>query len=265
MRESLEQKERIVSYWTRRSDGFAAQRAAELESGLHERWLKLIKADLLSVKPEWAKVQERSSHEAVGLRPLKILDVGTGSGFFAILLSLTGHQVMGIDLTEAMIRHAAGLAAQYGCSAEFLVMDAENLDFEDKSFDVVISRNLTWILPDPQRAYQEWMRVLRPGGVLLNYDADYGMACFTEPEDQLPAEHAHNKIGRNMMQECQNLKDELDISSWRRPEWDASVLRQIGYEELDIDREVSKYIYREKDEFYNPVPLFSLKVVKKYD
>lgn len=259
------QKERIINYWAQRSDGFALQREAELESRLHERWLRLIEADLLSAKPEWAETCEGLEAPKTRLRSLKILDVGTGSGFFAILLSLTGHQVMGIDLTEAMILHADELARRYGCNAEFQVMDAENLNFKDKSFDVVISRNLTWILPDPKGAYEEWMRVLNTGGVLLNYDADYGAACFTESEDNLPPEHAHNKIEKNVMQECQNLKDALDISSRRRPEWDETVFRQMGYEELNVNRDVSKYIYQEKDEFYNPIPLFSLRVVKKHD
>ena len=42
----------------------------------------------------------------------------------------------------------------------FLVMDAEKLEFEDASFDMVISRNLTWTLPHAEEAYQEWKRVL---------------------------------------------------------------------------------------------------------
>mgnify|MGYP000482475991 FL=1 len=48
-----------------------------------------------------------------------------------------------------------------------------NLEYEDESFDVVITRNLTWTLPDVDKAYKEWHRVLRKGGVLLNYDANY--------------------------------------------------------------------------------------------
>ena len=43
-------------------------------------------------------------------------------------------------------------------------MDAENLRFADESFDVVISRNLTWTLPDVKSAYREWVRVLKKGG-----------------------------------------------------------------------------------------------------
>lgn len=41
-------------------------------------------------------------------------------------------------------------------------MDAENPEHDDDTFDFVISRNLTWTLPDAQKAYKEWMRVLKP-------------------------------------------------------------------------------------------------------
>ena len=43
-------------------------------------------------------------------------------------------------------------------------MDAQKLDFEDNTFDVVISRNLTWNLEHPDVAYREWVRVLKVGG-----------------------------------------------------------------------------------------------------
>lgn len=238
------QKDRIVRYWTQRSDSFAKQREAELGSRLHDRWLELIRSELPDGR-------------------LRILDVGTGSGFFAILLSMEGHQVTGIDLTESMIDNAEKLARQYGCDTSFEVMDAEHLHYMSESFDVVISRNLTWTLPNPVKAYREWLRVLKTGGILLNYDADYGMACFTGPEEDLPKEHAHHQIERKLMQECENLKQELDISSRRRPEWDVSVMKLLGCQEVCIRRDISEQIYLERDEFYNPVPLFSLKVVKQ--
>ena len=80
----------------------------------------------------------------------------------------------GTDLTPQMVESAEKLAGEEQVSCEFLVMDAEKLEFGDDTFDVVISRNLTWTLPHPQEAYREWKRVLKPGGILLNFDADYG-------------------------------------------------------------------------------------------
>ena len=59
-------------------------------------------------------------------------------------------------------------------------MDAENPEYDDDTFDFVISRNLTWTLPDAQKAYKEWMRVLKKGGRLLNFDANWYHHLFDE-------------------------------------------------------------------------------------
>lgn len=99
---------------------------------------------------------------------LRILDVGCGTGFFTILLAKQGHHVTGTDLTPDMIANSRILAKEEQVSCDFQVMDAEHLSFQDESFDVVISRNLTWTLPEAAQAYKEWTRVLKPGGLLLN-------------------------------------------------------------------------------------------------
>ena len=52
-------------------------------------------------------------------------------------------------------------------TADFLKMDSHALSFEDNTFDLLINRNVTWTLYDPEKAYKEWYRVLKPGGRLL--------------------------------------------------------------------------------------------------
>ena len=186
---------------------------------------------------------------------LQILDIGTGTGYFAILLSQIGHQVTGIDLTDAMLKEARDNAALYQVHPTFQQMDAQKLAFLDQSFDVVISRNLTWTLPDAEHAYQEWFRVLKPGGVMINLDANYGAADFADTAD-LPENHAHHQIQDDLMQECEDIKRQLPISSFLRPAWDLETLGRMGVEEFSFDLGISKRIYIEKDEFYNPTPMF---------
>ena len=232
-----ERKERIVNYWEKRSDSFLEQRRAELHSALAGRWM----AELKKYLPE--------------KKNLRILDVGCGTGFFTILLAKEGHQVTGIDLTPDMITHAKELAEEEKADCRFMVMDAEAPDFPDEEFDVIVSRNLTWTLPDAEHAYQEWFRVLKPGGVMINLDANYGAADFADTAD-LPENHAHHQIQDELMQECEDIKRQLPISSFLRPAWDLETLRRTGVEEFSFDLGISKRIYTEKDEFYNPTPMF---------
>ena len=70
---------------------------------------------------------------------------------------------------------------------------------------MIVSRNLTWTLPDAEHAYQEWFRVLKPGGVMINLDANYGAADFADTAD-LPENHAHHQIQDDLMQECEDIK-----------------------------------------------------------
>ena len=143
------------------------------------------------------------------------------------------------------------------------ILDAEKPEFPDATFDVVVSRNLTWTLPHAEEAYREWTRVLKKGGVLLNFDADYGHDDFTRDEEKLPPEHAHCRLKEGLVQECEAIKDELEISRKLRPQWDLEVLGKMGYVSVTVDETLSDRIYRNFDKFYNPTPRFALKAVKE--
>lgn len=238
-----ERKERIVSYWEKRNGDFLEHKRAELHSPMSKRWLYEIKNQL---------PQDRN---------LRILDVGCGAGFFSVLLAKEGYQVTGVDLTPDMVENARTLAEEEKTDCEFFVMDAENLRFADESFDVVISRNLTWTLPDVKSAYREWVRVLKKGGILLNFDANYGLSDFTDL-CELPDNHAHQEIGDDMMRECEEIKRQLPISSYSRPAWDLETLGAMKLQEFSVDLGISSRIYVEKDEFYNPTPMFMLRTCK---
>ena len=192
---------------------------------------------------------------------LRILDVGCGTGFFTILLAKQGHQVTGTDLTPDMVANSRILAKEEQVNCNFEIMDAEHLSFADNSFDVVISRNLTWTLPEAAQAYKEWTRVLKPGGVLLNFDANYGAVDFAETSD-LPENHAHKQLGDSLMQECEDIKRQLPISSYIRPAWVVEELGKVGMEQISIDLGVSRRMYKEKDAFYNPTPMFAIAATK---
>ena len=74
--------------------------------------------------------------------------------------------MMGRKMATPGAKEAKKNAGELAGSIRFLEGSAEALDFEDEAFDVVLSRSLTWNLPHPDKAYAEWTRVLKPGGLL---------------------------------------------------------------------------------------------------
>jgi len=206
-------EQRVRHYWTLRSHDFGTVRKNELDNDMGQRWL----CELEKLLPDG--------------KNLRILDVGTGTGFFAILLSQAGQRVEGIDLTPAMLSEAQEVAAQRGLSIVFREMDAQALDYPDESFDVVLSRNLTWTLPEPEKAYREWFRVLKPGGWLLNFDADYAanvrshsmQNCKVAPDSP----YGHIGMTDALQQENDEITLTMDIGQLR-PAWDTRKLNVLS-------------------------------------
>lgn len=98
---------------------------------------------------------------------LKVLDMGTGTGFLALLLAEMGHDVTGADWSGNKLEKAKEKTKSSSTSIKFVREDAENLSFEAERFDAVVSRHLIWTLSNPASAFREWARVTKPGGRVL--------------------------------------------------------------------------------------------------
>ena len=232
--------ERVMDYWTVRAHDFAAVRKNELQDPISIRWV----GEMEKYLPEAPQ--------------LDILDVGTGTGYFAILLSQRGHRLTGIDLTPAMIEEAGRLAADSGADPRLLVMDAQATAFDDGSFDAVITRNLTWTLPDPAKAYREWFRVLRPGGVLLNFDADYARNVRNQNQRESyirnTGVYGHIGITPELSRENAEITLSMPAGSAVRPDWDLCLIREAGFSVCGADPDAGKRILQERD--LSDAPLF---------
>jgi phosphatidylethanolamine/phosphatidyl-N-methylethanolamine N-methyltransferase len=103
--------------------------------------------------------------EAVGGR---VLEVGVGTGL-SLADYARGTRVVGIDISEPMLDKARRrVEAQRLSNVEALeVMDAECLPVADASFDVVVAQYVVTAIPNPERALDEFARVVRPGGEII--------------------------------------------------------------------------------------------------
>lgn len=134
----------VEAYWTRRAESYSDVVCHELNHSNEKSWMDVILKEI----PEDKKI--------------KIADMGTGPGFFAISLAKRGYDVTAVDYTQEMLNHAMQNAGTYASRITWMRGDVQNLEnIQDGSFDVIVTRNLTWNLEEPQKAYQEWCRVLK--------------------------------------------------------------------------------------------------------
>jgi ubiquinone/menaquinone biosynthesis C-methylase UbiE len=106
--------------------------------------------------------------DRVGIREgMEVLDVGTGSGgSVAIPAALRGAHVVGCDLTPELFDAARGRERAAGVEVEWVEADAEDLPFDEASFDRVLSTFGHMLAPRHAAAAAELARVCRPGGVV---------------------------------------------------------------------------------------------------
>ncbi|MFT7120103.1 MAG: MPBQ/MSBQ methyltransferase [Neolewinella sp.] len=98
---------------------------------------------------------------------LKVIDVGSGTGFTTegIVSRVPARNVTCVDQSPHQMAHARAKAALQGCT--FKVGDAENIPYEDNSFDRYVSAGSIEYWPDPQMGINEAYRVVKPGGWAL--------------------------------------------------------------------------------------------------
>ena len=237
---------RVENYWSKRAQDFNTVRRNELENEISNRWMDVFHCYLPKN------------------RRLNILDIGTGTGYFAILLSREGHLVTGIDLTEAMIEEARITAKDYHVSPTFIQMDAQSTSFDDSTFDVIVTRNLTWTLPDPQTAYKEWYRILKKGGLLLNFDANYAdnIRNQRQKDSYISSSdiYGHCGITSDLQKENDDITLSMPCSVHHRPDWDMELIKKAGFSRYSIDRNLGKKVLKEHD--LADAPLFLIQALK---
>ena len=97
---------------------------------------------------------------------VRVLDVAAGTGNASLRAAERGAMVTASDLTPELLEAGRAVAEADGLSLEWVEADAENLPFEDESFDVVMSSIGAMFAPHHQAVADEMVRVCRPGGTI---------------------------------------------------------------------------------------------------
>jgi ubiquinone/menaquinone biosynthesis C-methylase UbiE len=151
----------VSRYWGGRAAGFdLAPSHGVLNEAQHQAWLTLLQ-------------------QVTGALPLRVLDVGCGTGFLALRMAELGHTAVGIDLSEEMLAEARRKAAHSGLPVTFCPGDAEAPPPDGAPYDVIIERHVIWTLPQPRAAMRAWHALLKPGGQLVLIEGIFEMSNRT--------------------------------------------------------------------------------------
>ncbi|AMM54330.1 class I SAM-dependent methyltransferase [Pyrococcus kukulkanii] len=182
----------------------------------------------VSSPDEWRRVLSR-----VFPKKMKILDVGTGTGFIAMRLAELGHDVTGIDISENMIEIAKEKARRANLPIRFLIGDAENLPFEDGEFNGVICRHVLWTLPNPEKALMEFFRVTKPGGKVVIIEGNWKQPTGLKKAIRYFATLIYEKRKPTSLPPWINEK--LPLRRGKVPDSIVDILRRLGIKEIIIE------------------------------
>lgn len=170
------------------------------------------------------EIKEKSYARFLDLETGHIADVGCGTGQDAINLSrLTpvNVQVTGVDLAEGMIEKARENARGMD-GIKFLQADVAALPFDNESLQGLRNERLIQHVPDPEQAFQEFNRVLKPGASLAIVETDWSsMTLYSAPPgiaDRVKDFYAHKNVPNGSVA--------LDLNS---------LLLQTGFKDIEFN------------------------------
>lgn len=255
----------VVDYWDGRSTSYSVSVCEELGSPQCAAWDETLRSCVADAATE---------HIAAG-NPPEALDLGCGPGFFAILLARMGCDVTSMDASEGMLAQAQANVRGAGVAdrVRFVHGDVARLPFADCSFDVIALRNVTWLMEDPTAAYAEWLRVLRPGGKLVVFDANWyrylsdldlaARRAADQADVATLGKEADARATDGQIDQCEHLASWLPFTHMDRPRWELDHLYGIGYSDVSVDTTVASKLWTEGEQaFHGSTPLFMIQATK---
>jgi len=224
----------------------------------------IIEQEFLTVAAEqWTAILDQL---LAGKQQLRVLDVGAGPGFFSILLTRMGHKVTAIDSSTEMMAKASSNAQKYNCDIRLIQCDILEYEPEEK-FDLIVSRNVTWFLPNPVQVYANWLKWLDAEGQTIIFDANWNLfltdpaeaALFQEAKREAVAAGYIPYRSEEEISEGDQIALTLPFSYVKRPSWDVAVLRHIGFQQVTTWQGFDQGLYSPVEQLLNRHrPMFAI-------
>ena len=210
----------IEDYWSRRAEGFSTD---------VNRSIRNNRTDL--------KYAEILGRHLPKISNPNCLDLGCGPGLFSMLLGCMGYRVTAMDISLDMLRKAKQNCEFNGIYDNVYIKgNIEELPFEDETFDYIVSKSVVWNLEDPERAYSEWVRVLKPAGKLMICDGNYYLKFhddkYKKYREANPHEQDYYGVDASVIDD---IARDLPLSKVLRPGWDVNTLLTLGIENVVIE------------------------------
>jgi SAM-dependent methyltransferase len=180
-----------------------------------------------------------------GEKPLHVLDVGCGPGFFTIMLARLKHNVTSVDGAEGMVKRARINVKKEAANTKIYKSDAVLLDKEKGgSLDAIVSRDVVWTLYDPEKAFIRWKNLLKTDGKIVIYDGDYrrdrsslryhvlklssGLITLLM-EGKPRKKQQHSSVGNGF--------EQLPMIRHKRPQYDQELLLKAGFSKVEVTKD----------------------------
>jgi len=226
-------------YWTDRAPSYSQVNQEELAGCQRSNWLREISRQIQMVYPNRAPQE------------ITVLDAGTAA--------------------PAMLAEAKRNAGPWQEAIDFRLMDAQKPTFTAESFDVVLSRNLTWVLEDPEQTYGNWRHVLKPGGLLLNFDANWYNYLYDADLKQQYEQDRRN-VQQNDLEDhylstdidaMEAIAMQVPLTGIQRPHWDIRTLEKLRMRSITTDVSVWQRVWSTVEKInYASTPMFMIAAIK---
>lgn len=255
----------ITGYWDNRAQSYYNGVVGELGDSRRIAWERVIDCKTSGIAQQ-AQVEGRAP---------RVLDIGCGPGFFSVLFAERGYTVDAVDASANMLDRAQANVRAFNVEERvtFHQGDVAVLPFAENTFDVAVLRNVTWLMREPEAAYAEWLSVLKPGGKLLVFDANWYRYLIDPAIDAARrADQEGNRLEgwddeaqatAEEKDRCAEMAMSLPLTPVLRPQWDVEYLTGLGVSSVQADERIWMDVWTENEKsFYGSSPMFLVEVAK---